>query len=247
MDTLRAVRSMAIAEHQVTRDIDRDKRELTLMASTNEVDSYGSIILPTAFEAGMDAYMRNPLILKNHNRRDDAYGKTLSWKIYDEGPGGVNGLEKRVQFAPTARATELFLLYAEGYMRAWSVGGGVPYAHIVNALSTEEQLASLPDYARQALKDRKAHSVFVQFLLRETSACTIGANPGALTRAVEDGLIEMSVARAFYEEAVEAMDPFWIARQQEQLAQEIELADQVGADLSPVQRLAWGVLRRFRL
>ena len=245
MDTLRAVRSMAVAEHQVTRDIDKAKRELTMMASTREVDSYGSIILPTAFLDGMDAYMRNPVILKNHNRRDDPYAKTIAWSILQDGP--VHGLEKRVRFAPSKNATELFLLYAEDYMRAWSVGGGVPYANIVDALSPEEKLSSLPDYARQALKDRKAHAVFTKFMLRETSACTIGANPGALTRAAEDGLIEMAVARSLYEEAVEAMALPWIIEERGRVELEIAQASDLGADLTPVQRLAWGVLSRLRL
>lgn len=247
MDTLRSVRSMGCWEHQVTRDVDRSKRELSMMASTHEVDSYGGIILPSAFADGMQAYMRNPVILKNHNRRDDVYGKTLTWQIHNEGAEGLNGLEKRVSFAPSKKATELFLLYAEDYMRAWSVGGGVPYANIVNALSTEEELSALPDYARQALKDRKARFVFTKFMLRETSAVTIGANPGALSRAAEDGLIELSVARALYEEAVEAMAAPWIAAEKARIEAEVEQADQLGANLTPVQHLVWGVLRRFHV
>lgn len=246
MDT-RAVRSMGCWEHQVTRDIDRKNRELSMMASTNEVDSYGSIILPSAFADGMEAYMRNPVILKNHNRLDEVYGKTLAWKIHQEGAGGLNGLEKRVQFAPSKKATELFLLYAEDYMRAWSVGGGVPHANIVNALSTEEKLAGLPDYARQALRDGKARFIFTKFMLRETSAVTIGANPGALSRAAEDGLIELSVARALYEEAVESMSAPWIAAEKAKIEAELDQADILGANLTARQALVWGVLSRFRV
>lgn len=211
------------------------------MASTREVDSYGSIILPSAFAYGMDAYMRNPIILKNHNRRENAVGKTLTWTILED------GLEKRVKFAPTRDAEELFLLYAEGYMRAWSVGGGVPSKAMVSALSTEEELLSLPEYARLALRERKAYWVYTQFVLRETSAVTLGANPGALSRAAEDGLIEMAVARSMYEDAIEAMSRDWLLEERSVIEQQVEEASQLGADLTAVQQLAWGVLSKLQL
>lgn len=241
MDSLRSVRSMGVDEHQETRDVDRAKRELSLLASTKEVDSYGSIILPSAFRDGMDAYMRNPIILKNHNRRGDVYGKTLTWQITDD------HLEKRVKFAPTRDAEELFLLYAEGYARAWSVGGGVPYKHMVSLLSPEEQLSALPEFARSALKDRKAFYVFTKFILRETSAVTIGANPGALSRAAEDGLITMEAARSYYEEALTQLSLPWLAHEREHWEREVAEASQLGADLTPMQQLAWGVLSRLQL
>lgn len=238
---LRSVRSMAVAENQVTLDIDTKARELSMLASTKAVDSYGTIILPTAFQAGMDTYMRNPIILKNHDRRGDVVAKTLSWSIKDL------GLEKRVKFAPTRAAEDLFLLYSEGYMRSWSVGGGVPFKAMVNALSPEEVLAALPDYARQALKDRTAHTVYTEFVLRETSAVTIGANPGALTKAAEDGLLSSETARSMYEEAVMAMSYPWVIEERARFEEEIRQASIAGADLSPLQRLAWGVLSRFQL
>jgi len=237
---VRPVRSMAKPEHQVTRSVDVKARELTLMASTRAVDSYGTIILPNAFRGGMEQYMRNPIILKNHDKRGDVIAKTLSWKITDQ------GLEKRVKFAPTKAAEELFLLYAEGYMRSWSVGGGVPHTAIVKSTSPSNVLALLPGYAYQALiRDRTALAVYTEFILRETSAVTIGANPDALTKAVSNGLLSAETARAMYEGAVLAMSSSWIDKETSRLKAEVANASRRGADLTPRQRLAWGFLSQF--
>jgi len=241
MANLLQIRSMGAAENQVSRDFNKKTRELVMLASTKSVDCYGSIILPSAFQASMAQYMKNPVILKNHDRRGDVYGATRAYELTDD------HLQKSVQFAPNLEAERLFTLYAEGYANAWSVGGAVPYANMVHAMSPQKELDALPRYALEALKERKARVVYTQFRLDETSAVTIGANPDALTRAAEDGVISLDIARGMYEDALEAMSWQALRAEVQRVNEEIDEADRLGANLTISQQLALACLTKFHL
>lgn len=177
-------------EGLIVRSVDTEKRTVTAMVSTPEVDSYGSIILPSAFAGGMDRFLSNPVLLDNHRRSEDPVGKCIDWKLSDQ------GLEMTFQFAPTPAGDVKLALYAGKFLRGFSVGGMIRDA--VFAWDEADRKARLPEYARLAMEQGRADFVITAMELAEVSCATIPANPGALARAVSDGVIDAVTARSMF-------------------------------------------------
>lgn len=175
-------------EGLIVRSVDTEKRTVTAMVSTPEVDSHGSIILPSAFAGGMDRFLSNPVLLDNHRQREDPVGRMVDYKLSDQ------GLEMTFEFAPTPAGDIKLALYAGKFMRGFSVGGSM--RDVVFAWDDEERKARLPDYARRALEQGRADFVITSMDLWEVSCATIPANAGALARAVAEGVIEAGTARS---------------------------------------------------
>lgn len=53
-------------------------------ANTNDKDRVGDVVLPTAFKSSLPTYLKNPVLLENHNWENIA-GKTQSAEITDKG------------------------------------------------------------------------------------------------------------------------------------------------------------------
>ena len=178
------------SDRLIVRSVDAKSRTVTAMASTPEVDRYGSIILPSAFAAYMDRYMTNPVLLDNHRQNGDPVGRCIDYRITE------SGLEMTFEFAPTQAGDEKLALYSGGFMRGFSVAGQM--RDVVFAWDEEERKAILPAFARTALSNGQADFVITSLELLEVSCATIPANPGALARAVAEGSIDPEVARGLF-------------------------------------------------
>lgn len=178
------------SDRLIVRSVDAKSRTVTAMASTPEVDRYGSIILPSAFAAYMDRYMSNPVLLDNHRQNGDPVGRCIDYRITE------SGLEMTFEFAPTKAGEEKLALYSGGFMRGFSVAGQM--RDVVFAWDEEERKAVLPAFARTALSNGQADFVITSLELLEVSCATIPANPGALARAVAEGSIDPEVARGLF-------------------------------------------------
>jgi len=157
--------------HEV-RDVDREARTLVVTVSTRTQDRAGDVLEPAGAE--LDAYRRNPVVLWAHTYGTPPVAKTL-W-IKRDG----DRIIAKPQFARTPMAEEIFGLYAEGFLNAWSVGF-LPH-------ETEPIVETDDDGQRRFVGYR-----VVRWELLEYSAVPVPANPDALTHALQDGRIRHAV------------------------------------------------------
>lgn len=136
--------------------VNHDARTLRIIVSTPARDRQGDIVEP----AGLDfaAYLDNPVVLWAHDLTRPPIGRILDIDV------GVSAVTATVQFAETPFAREVFDLYAEGFLHAWSVG-------------------FLPrDWER--LDDGEHGFRILAAEVVEVSAVPVPANPETLTRTV---------------------------------------------------------------
>lgn len=81
-------------------------------ASTADVDRHGDVIPPSVWEAGLENYLKNPVILAYHDH-DDPCGRMVEHKV------DVNGLWIKARISAAA---EVFNLVKDGVVTAFSVG-----------------------------------------------------------------------------------------------------------------------------
>jgi HK97 family phage prohead protease/HK97 family phage major capsid protein len=81
-------------------------------ASTADVDRHGDVIPPSVWEAGLENYLKNPVILAYHDH-DDPCGRMVEHKV------DVNGLWIKARISAAA---EVFNLVKDGIVTAFSVG-----------------------------------------------------------------------------------------------------------------------------
>lgn len=145
------------------RAVDAEKRTVDVVASTEAVDSHGTVLVQ---DWNLERFARNPVVLWAHNA-------TLGM---DELPIGrctrcevVNGqLEATILFAGAdvnPRAEQVFQAYRQGYLRAVSVG-------------------FYPHSYRWEMRDDVEVLVLSQNELFELSCVPVGSNPDALARAL---------------------------------------------------------------
>ena len=153
--------------------IDETNMELTALVSTNAVDRYREVIDPD----GMDAknFRKNPVVLWAHDYSQPPIGKAL-W-IKKEGDGIVS----KVKFADTARGKEIFQLYKDGFMKAFSIGF-IP-------METENMPMDDPMTPEKPQDHKKPRKIYRKWELLEYSAVPIPANPEALQLCIQRGLV----------------------------------------------------------
>lgn len=81
-------------------------------ASTADVDRHGDVIPPSVWEAGLENYLKNPVILAYHDH-DDPCGRMVEHRV------DVNGLWIKARISAAA---EVFNLVKDGVVTAFSVG-----------------------------------------------------------------------------------------------------------------------------
>jgi len=130
------------------KDIDKKARTLVAYVSTGKKDRMGEYIPPG--EWILANYRKNPVVLWAHDYRSPPVGKAL-WIRTDE-----KGLLAKIRFAETEKGEEIFYLYSEGYLNAFSVGF-------------------------RAKRDEKDPNIFRKCELMENSCIPVPANAEALT------------------------------------------------------------------
>lgn len=137
--------------------VDRDTRTLRIIVSTPARDRQGDIVEPDGLD--FSAYLDNPVVLWAHDLSRPPIGRILDIDV------GTTAVTATVQFAETPFAREVFDLYAEGFLHAWSVG-------------------FLPrEWERLDEEDRRGFRILAAEVV-EVSAVPVPANPETLTRTV---------------------------------------------------------------
>jgi len=101
------------------KSVDKEKYVIRGIFSTADQDRHGEIIDQKGWH--LDEFMKNPVILFAHDQWTPAIGKAIELMIDAEG-----NLSGAIQFAveedKSGLAETIFNLYANGFMRAFSVG-----------------------------------------------------------------------------------------------------------------------------
>ena len=175
-------RGITLPMQNLVRQIDRDERSLVVTVSTRARDRIGDLLEPDG--AQLDAYRKNPIVLWAHSYTLPPIARSLWVKVEDD------RIIAKPQFARTAMAEEIFQLYAEGFLNAWSVGF-VP-------LESEPLVSDAPDGRRLFTGYR-----IKRWELLEYSAVAVPANPAALTHALRTGRIRERILVKAFEKALE--------------------------------------------
>jgi len=147
------------------KEINEEERSLVGVASTEVMDRDREIIKTEGWE--LENFRKNPVILLSHEYRQPPIGKAL-WIKKDK-----NSLKFKAQFAKTQVAEEVFQLYKDGFMRAFSVG----------FIPKEWKDGDMED-------EKKPKRVYTKQELLEISAVSVPSNPDALVAAMDEGKIK---------------------------------------------------------
>lgn len=138
------------------KGIDAKARTIRAYASTNAWDRYGERFEADAFKTGLDNYKKNPVILFGHDYGSAPIAKAIAYEFDSK------GLILTMKFADTEKAREVFSLYEDGFMSAFSVG-----------------FRPL-EYRFEEREPGVSGAVFVKAELLENSAVPVPANPEAV-------------------------------------------------------------------
>lgn len=143
--------------------IDEKENTLTAYISTNTLDRMKEVLDPEGVD--ISNFKRNPVVLWAHNYEQPPIGKAL-W-IKRDG----NGILSKVKFATTEFAQEIFQLYKEGFLKAFSVG-------------------FIPKEIEDGDGEKTPRKTFKKWELLEYSAVPVPANPEALALAIQKGILK---------------------------------------------------------
>jgi HK97 family phage prohead protease len=145
------------------KDVSTNLEPRTLLAtfSTATPDRVQEVIPPEEWR--LTNFAKNPVILFAHDYRSKPVGKALWTKAAPE------GLIGKIQFADTTEGKEIYYLYSEGFMNAFSVGF-------------------------MAIQDQKNPKILRQCELLEVSCVPVPCNPEALAQRYIAGEVKISPA-----------------------------------------------------
>ena len=146
-----------------TKVIDEQNRIIEMIGSTEDYDRIGDRMFMTGVV--LNNYLKNPIILPNHNYGSQAIGKAIDVKV------SGSKLVFKIQFADTELGREWFYLYANKFMNASSIGFiGLEYKP----------------------NDHGGYD-FIKWELLELSLVTVPCNPNAIQRAFENKKISKAL------------------------------------------------------
>lgn len=143
----------------VTSSINAEEKTLEIVISTKKQDRQGDIVEPAGLN--FTEYLKNPVVLWAHDMSQPPVGKIIGIKRDD------NQVTATVKFAETEFSNEVFNLYSDGYLNAWSVG-------------------FIPKKWTRLPKKDGAGAHITEAEVVEVSAVPVPANPEALTKALEN-------------------------------------------------------------
>lgn len=153
-----------------TKDIDADDKSLVVTISTSARDRAGDIL--NAGGMSNKRFRRNPVVLWAH----DYKGKPIAKSLWEKVSG--RRIIAKPRFANTPEAQEIFSLYRDGFLNAWSVGF-IPEEYEVRFKKSEDGGEEFDGY------DIK------KWELLEYSAVPVPCNPDALTNAYKGGKLKI--------------------------------------------------------
>jgi phage head maturation protease len=160
-------------------DVEAGERAVVAVISTPALDRDREVLLPNGVD--LKAYRKNPVVLWAHDYKQPPIGKALWIKKTKE------DVRAKVQFADTDMGNEVFQLFQDSILKAFSVGFD-PWS----AESRDPAEADLKANPEWAGVDR----IYTKWELLEFSAVPVPANPEALAVAVSKGAVSDSLAKA---------------------------------------------------
>jgi HK97 family phage prohead protease len=145
------------------KGIDEKEGTLTAMVSTGARDRMDESLDPMG--ADIKNYLKNPVVLWAHDYTQPPIGKALWTKRTQD------GVISKVKFANTEFAQEIFQLYKDGFLKAFSVG-------------------FVPKKWEDGDGDKKPRRKFTSWEMLEFSAVPVPANPEALSLAISKGILK---------------------------------------------------------
>ena len=145
-----------------------NERSLTVTISTNAVDRSGDIVEPNGGK--FVNFKKNPVVLMAHDYSGLPIGKASDLKKTE------NGITAKVIFPEEGTyplADTVYNMYKQKFMRAWSIGF-IPTKS--EEIKDEEGKKNITGYR------------FLNWELLEFSACSVPANPEALTNMISKGI-----------------------------------------------------------
>lgn len=191
------------------KGIDEAERTLTAYISTDARDRMNESLDPSGVD--MTNYRKNPVVLWAHDYSKPPIGKAM-WVKRDG-----NGIISKVKFANTEMGNEIFQLYKDGFLKAFSVG-------------------FIPKETEDGDGEKKPRRTYKKWEMLEYSAVPVPANPEALTLAIQKGLkidpaIKESIEKSFeqasdeWEESVQEQDEIGVQKTEQPI--ETKQADEV--------------------
>lgn len=162
------------------KGIDEQEKTLTAYISTKSRDRMDESLVPDG--ADLRKFNKNPVVLFGHDYSQPPIGKAL-WTKKDS-----KGIISKMKFADTAFANDIFKLYKDGYMNAFSVG-------------------FLPTEWEDGDGQKTASRTYTKWELLEYSAVPVPANPEALTLALQKGIITDTTKDILDQVAINEPDP----------------------------------------
>jgi len=144
------------------------ERALNVTISTNAVDRSGDIVEPNGGK--FVNFKKNPVVLMAHDYSGLPIGKASDLKKTE------NGITAKVTFPEEGTyplADTVYNMYKQKFMRAWSIGF-IPTKS--EEIKDEEGKKNITGYR------------FLNWELLEFSACSVPANPEALTNMISKGI-----------------------------------------------------------
>lgn len=160
-----------------TKDIDREEQTAVVTISTKVKDRQRDIMEPIG--ALIENFRKNPVVLWAHHYGLPPFAKALWIKVEDD------RIVSKAKFAQTVVGQELFYLYSEGFLNAWSIGF-IP-------LAWERIEEPEPAEEGDGLGPRFPGYRITKWELLEYSGVPVPANPEALTHAFEEKRITAPV------------------------------------------------------
>ncbi len=162
------------------KGVDENEKTITALVSTPTRDRMGEVV--DSEGADLKNFKKNPVVLFSHNSFVPPIAKAL-WIKKDP-----QGLLSKMQFADTQIAQEIFSLYKDGFMKAFSIG-------------------FIPKEWTDGDGQKTPHRTFTKFELVEYSAVAVPANPDALTTAFDKGILKSPALIKSFEYYVKSIKP----------------------------------------
>jgi HK97 family phage prohead protease len=158
------------------KSIDEKEMTLTAYVSTGARDRMNESLDP----AGVDLtnYRKNPVVLWAHDYSLPPIGKA-EWVKRDK-----SGVLSKVKFASTAFAQEIFQLYKEGFLKAFSVG-------------------FVPTKTEDGDGQKEPRRTYRKWEMLEFSAVPVPANPEALSLAMQKGILKSDSLKSLMQESLQ--------------------------------------------
>jgi HK97 family phage prohead protease len=148
--------------NSVIKEMDDKEMTLTATVSTSARDRMDEVLEPKG--ADLKHYIKNPVVLWAHNYEQPPIGRAMWTKRTAE------GIISKVKFAPTEFAREIYGLYKEGFLNAFSVG-------------------FIPKEWEDG-EGKKPRRTYKSWEMLEFSAVPVPANPEALALAMQKGILK---------------------------------------------------------